>query len=126
LFPPLILVSFRPSLCSMLYWSGFILGQQEVSFSCTASSNFGKNNPKHWPLHWSSNLARITPSSLPPPPPVREKCPLTVFRSVRKIAKSLVRSVPAWNNSACSHTYIHQSVRTYIHTHTHTRRGGMK
>ena len=66
--PPLILVSFRPSLCSMFYWSGFILGQQEVSFSCTASSNFGKNNPNQWRLHCSSNLARITPASPPFPP----------------------------------------------------------
>ena len=64
LFSPL---SFRPFLCSLSYWNGFILGRQEVSFSCTASFNFGKNNPNQWPLHCSSNWARITPSPLPPP-----------------------------------------------------------
>ena len=114
LFPPLILVSFRPSLCSMFYWSGFILGQQEVSFSCTASSNFGKNNPNQWRLHCSSNLARITPAS----PPGRKKCPLTVFRSVRKIAECLDLSPHGTTRLIA----IHISVLTYVHTRTRAHR----
>ena len=78
----LCLVSSRPFLCSVSYWNGFVLGRREVSFSSTASFNFGKNNPNQWPRYCLSDLARRITFFC-----VREKCP-TLFRRVRKIAKS--------------------------------------